>query len=1317
MTAMHYLGSSQMKKRYLAYILPVLLLCICRLASAQVTTATITGTVSDVTRAAIPGATVTVTNRANKFTRSVVANGSGIFTFPGLDSGDYQLTIKYKGFETFVVSNIHVDPSDTRNITTIRMQPGNVSETVTVTSSGENHVEDDGSRSALITAEDLQKLSLEGREVTELLKILPGSAINTGVGNNTGVSNSTFDPGQVGFGGAAGSYSISGSPVNGVAIRSDGANLTDPGSGAGSLQTINAEATSEVKIQTSNFGADNANGPLVISAVGKSGASEYHGSLYVYGRTSQLNSTDSIARVFNSTKPPDHYIYPGLSLGGPVKIPGTNINRNKHLTFFVSGEDYIQREVYAYNNVANAVTHALVPTAAMRKGDFSLAQIQSYLPPGLSKYACDPSHLTGSALCTNLNLLPAGNGTTDGYNGPASNWNNLYQVPVSTSDGISIKGNCNGVLGDCLAGHLDPGASAFFRLIPLPNTPGGMTTALGYNYSHTDLVNSDIYEVHGRLDYEKGRSKFYLTFTPENGLTNVPQNFGYFASGGSGGVDTPGGTKQTNYTYSGSFNWNIAVSSTLNNEAFVSGLYSNIIYAPQNANLLFDNAIGYPYTGAYDNGTKTFPNLGTYGNEGVPLGFFPDFSYGALYNRTFAPGFGDNLTKQLGKHSLKAGVNVERPRINSTTYNNGTYTTNGTTQIYYVGPQFQLPDPTKLNGEPYIKYYSTCFDGPNGDANCTKEQGNSNNLANYLVGDLGNNGWDQSNIIPKLRLHAWTTSMYVSDDWKVQKNLSLTIGLRVEHIGRWIDDHGFGSAIFNPTMYAAEQDSLNNPAIPLPGFRWHGIDSTVPISGFQTREFFYEPRVGFNWDVYGNAKTTLSGGYGMYRFRDGQADAINSILAPNGYRQLAITPPAADPATAGVTGAPPNQGGLRASYIQSLHISPNPGIATAAFAPSSGNNYLTAGSTFYGVDPNDNQVPLTQNYSLTITQQMPRAITFSVGYVGNYSQYLLNDNSGGGQQTVANINAIPVGSFFLPDPNRESAFYGETYPSSAIGGNGFAVNDFRKYPRYSQIQIEQHVLTAHYDAMQVVVERSRGALYLKANYTWSKNYGQRGGYSNGVAGDSFNLLNDYGPLAYDRTHIFNLSYNYNFGTNHGGFRAVRPLINGWQISGITNLQSGPDLLATNYTSNFGLSGQNSYSNIPLGGSQYLGTTDVNLQPLLTCNPTSQLAHRQYINPNCFALPQPGGFNGPFRYPYIHGPAFFQSDLTVIKDFKLKESRQLEFRLAAFNFLNYKLKTFTNLHPQALSLVYNNGIPQNGTFGYSEDNAGRRVMEVNIKYSF
>ena len=306
------------------------LLSLCLISSvafAQVTTATLTGTVADKDGAVIPHATVTVKSVATKFCRTVKSNGSGVFAFPGLNSGDYSVSITYPGFKTYQLNSIHLNPNDTRDLSNIRMALGSVTEVVTVESTNTNEVEDDGERSALITAKDLTKLSLEGREVTELLKILPGSAINNGVNGGSGDSNVAFDPGTVGFGGAVGSYSMSGSPVNGVTIRSDGANLTDPSSGSASLQTINAESTAEVKVQMSNFGADSANGPLVINAVGKSGATDFHGSIYSYGRTGQLNSTDSIAKALGTTKPQDRFIYPGASLGGPIEIPGTHLNQ------------------------------------------------------------------------------------------------------------------------------------------------------------------------------------------------------------------------------------------------------------------------------------------------------------------------------------------------------------------------------------------------------------------------------------------------------------------------------------------------------------------------------------------------------------------------------------------------------------------------------------------------------------------------------------------------------------------------------------------------------------------------------------------------------------------------------------------------------------------------------------------------------------------------------------------------------------------------------------------------------------------------------
>jgi len=1277
----------------------VLLLSLCLIPSgalAQVTTATLTGTVADKDGAIIPNAKVIVKNLATKFSRTAQSNGSGIFVFPGLDTGDYMLSITYPGFKRYELNSIHLDPSDIRDLTNIRMALGEAQEVIIVNAETNTiDVEDDGERSALISAKDLTKLSLEGREVTELLKILPGSAINNGVNGGSGDSNVAYDPGTVGFKGGAGSYSMSGSPVNGAAIRSDGANLTDPGTGAGSLQTINAESTAEVKVQMSNFGADSANGPLVINAVGKAGATDFHGTLYAYGRTGQLNSMDSIAKALATVKPEDRYIYPGASIGGPVKIPGTHWNSSKRLTFFASGEDYIQRNVYAYNSPSAAVTHALVPTAPMRKGDFSAGQLSKYLPPGIP--VCDPN---SGMKCDNLQNIPNFLYGTDAY------FQNVAVVPVSTAQGAPI--NCDGVTGNCLAGHGDPGSLAQLNQFPLPNTPGGLTTAQGYNYTHVDLVDQDIYEAHGRLDYSTGRSKFYVTYTAENGGTNEPQQLTTFVSGESGGVNTPGGSLQQTYTGSGSANWVFVFSPSLANEAFVSGVYSDQIDSPGQPGDLLNSAIGYPYTGAYANHTQEFPSLATYTVQGMPYEFAPDYSFGNLYNKTFNPSFGDDLTKQAGKHTIKVGVNLERPRINGT-YNFGSGVgTNGQIQSYYIGPAYQLPTVGAPGGEPYTEYHSTCWQAT--DPTCSLSYQESNQLANFFTGQIQE--YDQANTIPHIRMHAFTTSMYATDDWKLLHNLSVTAGLRVEHIGRWIDDHGFGSAVFVSTDYTNEANNLNNPSVPLPGFRWHSIDSTVPISGFAKREFFYEPRVGFYWDITGKGKSSLNGGWGQYRFRDGQQDSVNSVLASNGLRSVRIVNPGKDPEQPNEVS---NLQGVTMAYVQSLQLSPKPGVETSTFSANQG-GYATASSQiFYGVNQNDSQVPLTTNYSLTMTQVLPRNVSVSLGYVGNHSSYLLDDNGSG--PTISNINAIPLGGLFQPDPNPMSAFYQQVDPPNQAGFDGPQQwDDYRKYPRYGDIQIESHVLTANYNAAQVIMEHTTGPVYVRLNYTWSKNLGEKGGYQNGNAGDSFNVRNDYGPIAYDRSQIFNAAYNFDLGSRYHGNRLLQGVVNGWQISGITNFQSGPNLLAINYSTNFNLTGapvmgqQDAVGNLP-----FLGTPDINLQPTVLCDPRKNLAPRQYANGACFGFPAQGGSNGSFNLPYIHGPAYFQSDLTAIKGFHLKEGRALELRAAAFDVLNYKLKTFSNIDASSLQLIYPLTSDQN--FGRTIYNSGRRVLELSARYSF
>jgi len=1326
--------------------------------NAQTITASLSGTVADQTGAVIPEATVTAKNQSNGFIRTTRSNGVGIFIFSALDSGDYTVTVKAQGFETNVQKGIHLDPGDARTLNSIKLVPGVEAITVTVNADASSVLET-GERSDLITAAELEHLSTEGRDVTELMKLLPGSAINTGSGSfsNNSASNTTYDPGQVTVGGASGSYSMSGAPTNGVSVRSDGINLNDPGNYSGSTQTVNTDTTAEVKVEQSNFGADTANGPVVINAVGKSGGSSIHGSLYVHGRTYQMNTTDALATQLGVTKPDDRYIYPGATVGGPLRFPGTKFNHSGKLVFFAQAEDYAQRNVYAYASPGQAIYHALVPTPSMLNGDFSPSQIQKYLPPGAASEcnddSCSVTPCVIGAPCYGLwsavtavptvGLVPGPSYLPSPPNPPNSldssaggthiNCTNAYSTPAS----------------GCMAPYLSRAALTMAKLMPSPNVgvtganPDGQANQYGYNFVKNNLVNNDMWTAHGRIDFAQSElNKVYGVYTIESGFTGVPQGNYYFASGSSGGVNEPGGSVESTNSQTASLHWTRVFSATMTNEAFASVAYINQVFNAGDAYELTTASLGEPglNISAYTNGTKQFPTLNDYGYNGLPIGLFPDYSYGAITTKRMTPGFGDDLTKVWGKHTMKFGVNVERAMDNSVYPNTGNIPTNGAIQNYYVNPSFQLPTLAPDGTTQLYTYDNSC------DNTCGS--GTGNNLANFLEGEFMK--YNQANIFPKIDLYWWSTAFYATDSWKVRSNLTVTLGLRAEHEGEWQDAHHVGIPVFIPADYQAWAATNQAPtaANPLPGFRWHSLqgDSSTPNSGQTVTPLFLDPRVGFSLDIRGNGKTVLSGGFGWYRFHDNWNDVANALSVSTGQRTISVTNPYS---TNGYVG---NSNGLTLGYLGGLKYSPSdPSVVLSSLG--------TTG--LYGFDPSDHKQPLTATYSLTLTQQL-FGTTLSVGYVGNNSNSILNDGSNGAI-TVDNVNAIKPNGLYQPDPAKEvvtisldpttnkfsyglgnNPFYGTTWSPPLLNGmSGDATltvpsyNDWRPYPLYGQLQLEAHKLFANYNGLQVTWNKSKGWLTYGANYTWSKAMGVRGGYNNGNPGDSFNVWNDYGPLAYDRSHIFNVWYVVSLGSHLHGNRILAAAGNGWELSGYTGLQSGPNLQATSYGTNFGLEGQLGPGSIPgnfvNGGAAptivnsivFLGTPDVSLQPLLTCDPRSNLKKNQYINGSCFALPQIGTGNGKLIYPYIHGPGFFQSDLTVRKDFHLNDRQTLQISGAAFNFLNHPLVTFSNVSPNQETLDFINpanydptqAIQYNSEFGITPYKTGRRVVEISMKYTF
>jgi hypothetical protein len=345
-----------------------------------------------------------------------------------------------------------------------------------------------------------------------------------------------------------------------------------------------------------------------------------------------------------------------------------------------------------------------------------------------------------------------------------------------------------------------------------------------------------------------------------------------------------------------------------------------------------------------------------------------------------------------------------------------------------------------------------------------------------------------------------------------------------------------------------------------------------------------------------------------------------------------------------------------------------------------------------------------------------------------------------------NVNAVPVGTLFTAKAAaaiNAGAGYNACNPAGCTPQQASsldniynytgdkAVQKARPYPNYSQILVPEHNTYANYNGLQIEAIKRVGRLNFNANYSFSKALGILGSSAdfNWTAGiDPFNLANNYGPMNFDRSQVLNLSYSYQTGKftdEHllGGF------INNWLVSGITNFQSGANMQTGISPSpgyyvqgNIG-SGANAYS---VTSQSILGTPDVNLQPVLSCNPRSNLGSHQYLNPSCFSLPAIGT-NGQYIEPYAHGPAFFDSDLTLEKGFRMGEGRNLRLRIAGFNFLNHPLNSFGTGYASQTTLQLSdtsaNGSPATAKvdpasgFGSAPQKLGRRLMEISAKFSF
>jgi len=286
---------------------------------------------------------------------------------------------------------------------------------------------------------------------------------------------------------------------------------------------------------------------------------------------------------------------------------------------------------------------------------------------------------------------------------------------------------------------------------------------------------------------------------------------------------------------------------------------------------------------------------------------------------------------------------------------------------------------------------------------------------------------------------------------------------------------------------------------------------------------------------------------------------------------------------------------------------------------------------------------------------------------------------------------------------------------------------------YSSIKIINHKMYSNYNSLQATWNKQQGHLIYMINYTFSKALGVRG--ENGSAtGDPTSLAHNYGTLPNNRRNIFNAAYVYQFPNLRSGNAFAKGAVNGWQLSGITQFQSGADLQAA-VTSNFGYSAWipagSSYlgsgpTALPIQASNQnvIGSSDVNLMPKVICNPRHGLHTGEYVNGACFSPFATPGQQGTYIFPTLTGPGFFNSDISAFKNFVFgsSEQRKLTFRFSGYNFLNHPNRTFNGTGDSALTMTFDDTgklkQPAPGVnFGYADYKTGHRIVQGEAKFTF
>lgn len=520
--------------------------------------------------------------------------------------------------------------------------------------------------------------------------------------------------------------------------------------------------------------------------------------------------------------------------------------------------------------------------------------------------------------------------------------------------------------------------------------------------------------------------------------------------------------------------------------------------------------------------------------------------------------------------------------------------------------------------------------GDSGAATFNFSNANGNpEFANFLLGQSSSYTQQSKDTVPFL--HYVNFEAYVQDDWKITRRLTLNIGVRYSYFPSPSDSHNT-LLNFDPNAFQISKAPVIDPATGqmAPGndaatyanglifptgaacTAAQAIGPLVTCSPYGSRvnassNNNWGPRLGLAYDPFGDGKWAVRAGYGLFYDR-----TLNGIWEQNAFND----PPLVQTATVNNNGT------------ASLNVFDNPTAGAPAGAPLGPASLTATGTPTFAP-------PSYQDYNLSVQHEIMHNTVLEVGYVGTKGTHLLGD---------ININQ-PTVVTRLANPTDDA-------------------NALVPYAGYQAVVSRAPIFTSNYNSLQVSLNRrlSQG-LTLGVAYTWSKllttNPQDR---SLGVA-DAYNLKGDYGLSTLNTPQILVVSYVYELPFYRHDNSVVGHVLGGWELSGITNVQSGQSTTVTQGGNDPFANAANNQSGLNLArGATAQIRTD------LIGDPRGPKTATEFFNTAAFATAV--GHFGSEAPGTVLGPGFQLWDISLIKNVKFGERAALQLRLETFNAFNH-----------------------------------------------